>query len=566
MREPIFFTAVAAGPVTRTALGVASLAFLIKIGLPLLGVEHQRRIRRRGDDRLPDESMTVAWVVPHGLRTLNRQGPRCVRRRRPDHDGFGQRLVVQGRLHDHDRPHRSHLRSGPVGHDSRGYRRLRLHDQLSGARPVPRARCVRPDRRGTSRGFLERCRRSSRLRLGEHGGWRLCGSRLSSFCHSGRSHVASTLPQTVTAALPALAEWAHREAEARQEAQVHRARAVHRARRAGKERRARRVSREIKGWRERKAGPAPAAPRAHQDLGGIGGRGGTTGTGGAGGDLAGRGGTTGTAGTGGGLAGRGGTTGTAGTGGGLAGRGGTTGTAGSGGRGGAAGGTGGGTSAYNPCPTNGDPCKILPLGDIDHARLRVIGRWRLSLAVIQVDRRGGPEGDVHRLTRERTHAGVGADLPRNHEGHDGWTIDPGYSSYGAGGISSLIPSPALNANPHIILLHIGTNDTGAMDATNMFTRLEALLDKISQASATSLIVLAQIAPLGYNSAPLTAYNAKIPGIVQSHAAKGQHIVGVDMSKLPVPADIGSDNIHPNDQGYAYMANVWYAAIKDLLPK
>jgi lysophospholipase L1-like esterase len=39
-----------------------------------------------------------------------------------------------------------------------------------------------------------------------------------------------------------------------------------------------------------------------------------------------------------------------------------------------------------------------------------------------------------------------------------------------------------------------------------------------------------------------------------------------MSKLPVPADLSSDGTHPNDQGYAYMAAVWYAAIKDLLPK
>ena len=52
----------------------------------------------------------------------------------------------------------------------------------------------------------------------------------------------------------------------------------------------------------------------------------------------------------------------------------------------------------------------------------------------------------------------------------------------------------------------------------------------------------------------------------SGAAKGQHVVGVDMSKLPVPADIGSDNVHPNDQGYAYIAYIWYAAIKNLLPK
>jgi hypothetical protein len=162
----------------------------------------------------------------------------------------------------------------------------------------------------------------------------------------------------------------------------------------------------------------------------------------------------------------------------------------------------------------------------------------------------------------------GQAFPRNHEGHPGWTIDPGYnmisSSYS--GISTLVPSPALNGNPNIILLMIGTNDLFARDTANMATRLEVLLDKIVQNAPNALIVLAQITPLSNNAANLnaTAYNAKIPGIVQARAAKGQHFIGVDMSKLPISQL--SDGTHPNDQGYASMANIWYAAIKDLLPQ
>ena len=42
----------------------------------------------------------------------------------------------------------------------------------------------------------------------------------------------------------------------------------------------------------------------------------------------------------------------------------------------------------------------------------------------------------------------GQTFPRMHEGHSGWTIDPGYSEFsGYGGISSLVPSPALNGGP-----------------------------------------------------------------------------------------------------------------------
>jgi len=159
----------------------------------------------------------------------------------------------------------------------------------------------------------------------------------------------------------------------------------------------------------------------------------------------------------------------------------------------------------------------------------------------------------------------GRTFPRMHEGHPGWTIDPGYNTSGNyGGISSLIPSPALAAAPNIILLQIGTNDVFFKDTANMATRLEALLDEIAKNAPKALMVLAQITPLGSANAALTAYNGKIPGIVQSHAAKGQHIIGVDMSKLPL--DELSDGTHPNDRGYTYMAGIWYAAIKTLLPK
>jgi hypothetical protein len=159
----------------------------------------------------------------------------------------------------------------------------------------------------------------------------------------------------------------------------------------------------------------------------------------------------------------------------------------------------------------------------------------------------------------------GQAFPRSHEGRPGWTIDPGYnmisSSYG--GISSLVPSPALDEMPDIILLMIGTNDLFARETANMAARLDVLLDAVADSAPDALIVLAQITPLGDSNSALTAYNAKIPELIQSHAAKGQHIVGVDMSQLPTSAL--SDGTHPNDDGYAYMADIWYAAIKDLLP-
>jgi lysophospholipase L1-like esterase len=173
----------------------------------------------------------------------------------------------------------------------------------------------------------------------------------------------------------------------------------------------------------------------------------------------------------------------------------------------------------------------------------------------------------------------GQTFPRTHEGHAGWTIDPGLSEFsGYGGISSLVPSPALSGRPHIVLLHIGANELfPTKDGAGMAMRLDALVEKIAENAPSALIVLAQITPVGSTNnghtqaqvdaanAAQALYNSKIPAIIQAHAAKGQHIIGVDMSRMPL-SDLTTASVHPNDQGYAYMAGIWYAALKDLLPK
>lgn len=239
----------------------------------------------------------------------------------------------------------------------------------------------------------------------------------------------------------------------------------------------------------------------------------------------------------------------------------------------------GGTVVYAPCPTNGTPCKILPFGDSITEGVKSSDgagyRSQLFKLIVAAKQKVTFTGS---LTNGPTQVS-GQTFPRMHEGHAGWTIDPGYSEFsGYGGISSLVPSPALNGGPHIVLLHIGANDLfPTKDGAGMATRLDALVEKIAQNAPNALIVLAHITPVGStnnghtqadvaaaNAAQMT-YNSKIPTIIQSHAARGQHVIGADMSKMPL-TDLTTASVHPNDQGYAYMASIWYAAIKDLLPK
>ncbi len=235
------------------------------------------------------------------------------------------------------------------------------------------------------------------------------------------------------------------------------------------------------------------------------------------------------------------------------------------GGGGSSVGGGAGSGAYDPCPTDGTPCLILPFGDsiTEGVGSTDLAGYRSPLfkliaqanqkATFLGSRSGGPAQVA------------GKPFPKNHEGHPGWTIDSGYVSFGDG-ISTLIPAPAFKTIPHIVLLMIGTNDVSASKGTDMIAeRLDTLLGKIVQAAPKALVVVAQLTPIGWKPQAAAAYNAKIPGLVSARVGKGQHMAVVDMSPMPA-ANLNSDSLHPNDVGYAFMADVWYAAIKGYLPE
>ena len=216
----------------------------------------------------------------------------------------------------------------------------------------------------------------------------------------------------------------------------------------------------------------------------------------------------------------------------------------------------GGSTAYNPCKAS--PCVILPLGDsithgfssTDDAGYRS-ALFKLIVAANQNVTFVGSLSNGPSTVSGKT-------FPKNHEGHDGNTVT---------GITGYVPpSKAFTTTPHIVLLHIGTNDmTSNADPTTTANQLDTLVTDLVAAVPNALIVVAKIVPLGYTNANYNSYIAKIPGIVTAHANKNQNVVLVDMSTLPTSDIRGSGNVHPTDQGYADMANLWYGAIKGFLP-
>lgn len=116
-------------------------------------------------------------------------------------------------------------------------------------------------------------------------------------------------------------------------------------------------------------------------------------------------------------------------------------------------------------------------------------------------------------------------------------------------------------NPHIILLHIGTNDM--RNPNGAPARLATLVDQIVDGAPNALLVVAKIVPYPGASDAVNTFNAAIPDIVQDAADRGKHVIMVDQF-MGFPSNELADGVHPSPAGYARMAGVWYAAISSYL--
>jgi hypothetical protein len=192
---------------------------------------------------------------------------------------------------------------------------------------------------------------------------------------------------------------------------------------------------------------------------------------------------------------------------------GAAGTAGQGGT--TSGGSGGGSGGFDPCPAMGD-CKVLPLGDSITDGIGFSGGYRVELFSKAISA-GKNLTFVGKSMNGPDKVG-GETFPKNHEGHSGWTIEQ---------IDGIVETYALDPEPHIVLLHIGTNDM-RVNANGATDRLETLVDRILADLPNSLLVLSNIIFMGFPNGEL------------------------------------GDGVHPNQAGYARMAGKWYTAIEPYL--
>lgn len=220
---------------------------------------------------------------------------------------------------------------------------------------------------------------------------------------------------------------------------------------------------------------------------------------------------------------------------------------------------------FQPCPTDGSACKIMPLGDSITFGLQSStgGGYRVELFRKAI-------ADSHLITfvgRQSTGPNTldGQPFPKNNEGYSGATIATGGNQ-----LANRVDAAFAANPPQIVLLHIGTNNLYQGLPQGVTGQLGNLIDQVINDAPNALIVVAQITPLGSATNGVQAYNAAIPAIVQQRIDAGKHLLLVNMSAAFAAANnnvsaLLADGVHPNDQGYAIMAQTWYDAIEGILP-
>ena len=204
------------------------------------------------------------------------------------------------------------------------------------------------------------------------------------------------------------------------------------------------------------------------------------------------------------------------------------------------------------------PVRIMPLGD--SITLGSYGQdmyggggyravlWRsLELTTSSVDLVGSMWEPV---------AGLGS----GHEGHPGWRIDD---------LSRHVEHWLERSRPHLILLQIGINDiiNGASQAS-LLERMAELVDKITTRAPWAQLCVASLGAVlepnlyEVKLASVLRFNRALPELVAVRQAQSANISFLDVKALTAftPDDFAPDGLHPNDNGYRKMGEVWFQEV------
>lgn len=233
-------------------------------------------------------------------------------------------------------------------------------------------------------------------------------------------------------------------------------------------------------------------------------------------------------------------------------------------------------STTGVCPQN-EACRILAIGDsitqgmmlnVNTDEYELTSGYRLPLftksiisnkniAFVGRPSEGGP---LSFTMDNKLHY-----FPKGSEGHPGWTMKD---------IESILPMPALQDDPHIVLLHIGTQDLVTFsEVPDMILDATNVINAIKKSPSNPLILVSTIIPNSFSGISREDYrqefNYLLPELVESLREGSKYkIEVVDLDALLKAeiidfdrSSVLSDHMHPNKRGYALMTKGWYEAMK-----
>jgi acyl-CoA thioesterase-1 len=209
------------------------------------------------------------------------------------------------------------------------------------------------------------------------------------------------------------------------------------------------------------------------------------------------------------------------------------------------------------CGRDEDALRIMPMGDsITEARAgydsyrRVLWQ-RLNAAGCVVDFVGSKWG-VSRGGRDSgSVAPPHADFDLDHEA---------YWDYTVGDLLPRARGLVAQAQPDIVLIHLGTNDVLDGRAAGPIAQdLGTLIDAIRGGKPDVLVLLAKLIPAAPDPAGIGALNRLIDGVAARQSSALSPVVVVDLASGYALAD-NDDGIHPGTRGEAKIGDGWARAI------
>ncbi|MHB1135091.1 MAG: SGNH/GDSL hydrolase family protein [Chloroflexota bacterium] len=158
----------------------------------------------------------------------------------------------------------------------------------------------------------------------------------------------------------------------------------------------------------------------------------------------------------------------------------------------------------------------------------------------------------------RTGQALYQDFDQDHEGHGGYRVDQ---------ILAGIQDWASAYQPHIALIHLGTNDLRQEQTVeSTISELGRLIDALRAVNPSVVVLLAQIIPrFGPYGADIEPLNAQIPTLAAQKTTAQSPVVVVDQwtgfdENIDPPVGDTYDGVHPDESGEKKLAAKWQAAL------